>query len=70
MSFNWSPQPDAREAVLDYGTGSACDHTRDCFRKWANALAGSDMKLAILCRDLEEAHANLMTYAKSVRNAP
>lgn len=68
--FDWPVQLDTREAVLDYATGAICDSTRETFRKWANDLRGRDMKLAVLCRDLEDAHAALITYAKSVRNAP
>lgn len=69
IPFGWTP-PDTRDVVLDFATGGMCDNTRDTYRKWANELRGRDMRLAVLCRDLEEAHVALMTYAASVRNTP
>ena len=68
--FGWAVPQNTREVVLDYGTGGLCDNTRTTFRKWADELRGTDMKLAVLCRELEEAHVALMTYSKSVRNTP
>jgi len=70
MFGDYGTPVDTRETVLDYGTGYTCDSSRDTFRKWANELRGRDMKLAILCRDLENAYASLQSYCKSVRNAP
>lgn len=70
MFGDYGTPVDTRETVLDYGAGNVCDSSRDTFRKWANELRGRDMKLAILCRDLENACASLQSYCKSVRNAP
>lgn len=69
---NWylPPERDVRDVILDWSESLSFEQSMDTWRRWANDVAGRDRRLAALCRDMQEAHAAITTYCKSVRNEP
>lgn len=69
--FGWPhPKPPTpqqeRIRFLKWALSPDCSHNIDTYKQNANAMANTDLRLAILMRDLQFAHENLRTYAKSV----
>jgi hypothetical protein len=56
-----------RARLLLWALGPACKANIDSYKTNANAMGNTDLKLAMLLRDLQFAHENLRVYANSVK---
>lgn len=71
--FGWPhPKPptpkEERIRLLKWAIGPDCAINVDHYKKNANMMANTDLRLAMLLRDLQFAHENLRTYANSVKD--
>lgn len=67
MWYGYQAPVDDREVALDWGVCQTIEQSRQQYHRWADAMRGRDMRMAILLRNLEDAHAAFQTYCRSVR---